>query len=49
MNSQVKEIFDILYDHQKQSLTKLMEADRGKIILPTDVSSTEANFIRIYL
>lgn len=40
MNTNETEIFDILYDHQKESLVELMKEKRGKIILPTGTGKT---------
>lgn len=35
-----KEIFNILYEHQKQTLEQIKRCDRGKIILPTGTGKT---------
>ena len=37
-----KEIFNILYEHQKQTLEEIKKYDRGKIILPTGTGKTFA-------
>jgi superfamily II DNA or RNA helicase len=37
---QINQIFEILYNHQKESLTELMKEKRGKFILPTGTGKT---------